>query len=152
MSGPSKIEELAERLAQALPPGFKGLRTELEDNFRAILRYNNSTSYALAVSLLAQRLAGGPGVQAAWPRELQALSRSQLLDLQTALNARGFDAGKPPSPTLGTTRAVCRSPSRLRMTARKRPNTTTPVGSRGLHSTAFVTNTVARSRPAESDQ
>ena len=64
-------------------------------NFRAILRYNNSTSYALAVSLLAQRLAGGPPVQAAWPRDLQALSRSQLLAMQTALNARGFDSGTP---------------------------------------------------------
>lgn len=64
-------------------------------NFRTILRYNNSTSYALAVSLLAQQLAGGPAVQAPWPRELQALTRSQLLALQTALNARGFDSGTP---------------------------------------------------------
>lgn len=64
-------------------------------NFRAILRYNNSTSYALAVSLLAQQLVGGPAVQAPWPRELQALTRSQLLALQTALNARGFESGTP---------------------------------------------------------
>ena len=40
MAERTRIEELAERLAQALPPGFKGLRTELEDNFRAILRAN----------------------------------------------------------------------------------------------------------------
>lgn len=40
MAGPSKIEDIAERLAQALPPGLKGLRAELEDNFRAILRAN----------------------------------------------------------------------------------------------------------------
>ncbi|HUR42253.1 MAG TPA: accessory factor UbiK family protein [Verrucomicrobiae bacterium] len=40
-SGPgAKIEDLANRLAQALPPGLKGLRAELEDNFRAILRAN----------------------------------------------------------------------------------------------------------------
>ena len=64
-------------------------------NFRTILRYNNSTSYALAVGLLAQQLAGGPAVQTPWPRDLQALSRSQLLALQTALNARGFDSGTP---------------------------------------------------------
>lgn len=64
-------------------------------NFRTLLRYNNSTSYALAVSLLAQRLAGGPAVQAPWPRDVQALTRSQLLALQTALNARGFDCGTP---------------------------------------------------------
>ena len=64
-------------------------------NFRAILRYNNSSSYALAVALLAQRLAGGPEVQATWPRDLQLLSRSQLLALQATLNERGFDSGKP---------------------------------------------------------
>jgi len=64
-------------------------------NFRAILRYNNSTSYALAVSLLAQRLAGGPQVQASWPRDVQALTRNQLLTLQTVLNTQGFDSGPP---------------------------------------------------------
>ena len=35
-----KLEDLASRLSQALPPGLKGLRAELEDNFRAILRAN----------------------------------------------------------------------------------------------------------------
>jgi lytic murein transglycosylase len=78
-----------------LPAGARGPAFLVGANFRTILRYNNSTSYALAVSLLAQRMAGGPPVQAPWPRELQALSRTQLLDLQTALNARGFDAGLP---------------------------------------------------------
>ena len=34
------IEELAERLTAILPPGLKGLRAELEDNFRAVLRAN----------------------------------------------------------------------------------------------------------------
>ncbi|MBC7662882.1 MAG: lytic murein transglycosylase [Caulobacter sp.] len=62
-------------------------------NFRAILRYNNSTSYALAVSLLSQRIAGGPGVQGAWPKDLLPLSRDQLRTMQSALSARGFDAG-----------------------------------------------------------
>ena len=47
------------------------------------------------MSLLAQRLTGGAGVVASWPRELQALSRTQLIALQTALNARGFDSGTP---------------------------------------------------------
>ena len=78
-----------------LPAGARGPAFLVGPNFRAILRYNNSTSYALAVGLLAQRLAGGPGVQAPWPRDLQPLSRSQLLALQTALNERGFDSGTP---------------------------------------------------------
>jgi membrane-bound lytic murein transglycosylase B len=38
-------------------------------------------------------------VQAPWPRDLKALTRSQLLALQTALNARGFDTGTPDGMT-----------------------------------------------------
>ena len=60
-----------------LPAGARGPAFLVGSNFRAILRYNNSTSYALAVGLLAQRLAGGPDVQSPWPRDLAALSRSQ---------------------------------------------------------------------------
>lgn len=75
------------------PAGARGPAFLVGPNFRALLRYNNSTSYALAVGLLAQRLAGGPGVQAAWPRDLQPLTRSQTVALQTALNERGFDSG-----------------------------------------------------------
>jgi lytic murein transglycosylase len=78
-----------------LPAGFRGPAFLLGSNFRAILRYNNSTSYALAVGLLSQRLTGGPDVQAPWPRDLGVLSRSQLLEMQTALNQRGFASGMP---------------------------------------------------------
>ncbi|MFI4928944.1 MAG: lytic murein transglycosylase [Burkholderiales bacterium] len=78
-----------------LPAGARGPAFLVGPNFRAILRYNNSTNYALAVSLLAQRLADGPGVQAPWPRDLQALTRSQVLALQTALNEHGFASGTP---------------------------------------------------------
>ena len=78
-----------------LPAGARGPAFLVGPNYRAILRYNNATSYALAVSLLAQRLSGGNGVQAPWPRDLSALARSQLLALQTALNERGFDSGTP---------------------------------------------------------
>jgi membrane-bound lytic murein transglycosylase B len=78
-----------------LPAGARGPAFLVGPNFRVILRYNNATSYALAVSLLAQRIAGGPAVQAAWPRDLQGLTRSQLRELQTALNSRGFDSGAP---------------------------------------------------------
>jgi len=78
-----------------LPAGARGPAFLVGPNFRAILRYNNSTSYALAVGLLAQRIDNGPGVQATWPRDLPALTRDQLLALQTALNQHGFDSGTP---------------------------------------------------------
>ena len=66
------------------------------------------TSYALAVGLLAQALAGGPAVQTAWPRDLQTLSRSQLLALQTALNTRSFDSGTPDGMLGPATRSAIR--------------------------------------------
>ena len=78
-----------------LPASARGPAFLVGANFRTILRYNNSTSYALAVGLLAQQLSGGPAVQTAWPRDLMPLSRSELLALQTALSARGFDSGTP---------------------------------------------------------
>jgi membrane-bound lytic murein transglycosylase B len=78
-----------------LPAGARGPAFLVGPNFRAIRRYNNSLSYALAVGILAQRLGGGPDVQAPWPRDLPALTRSQLIELQTALNEHGFASGKP---------------------------------------------------------
>ena len=62
----------------------------------------------LAAGLLAQRLAGDPGVQAPWPRDLVALSRLQLKALQTALNQRGFDSGTPDGVIGTTTRGALR--------------------------------------------
>jgi hypothetical protein len=88
------LPELADATV-LLPAGARGPAFLVGTNFRAILRYNNSASYALAVGLLAQRLSDGPTVQAAWPRDLQALSRSQMMSLQTALNERGFASGTP---------------------------------------------------------
>ena len=91
-----------------LPAGAGGPAFLVGPNFQVILRYNNSTSYALAVGLLAQRLAGGPGVQAPWPRDLVALSRQQLTALQTALNQRGFDSGAPDGVMGPNTRGAIR--------------------------------------------
>ncbi|KQX22081.1 lytic murein transglycosylase [Variovorax sp. Root434] len=79
--------------AVLLPAGAQGPAFLVGPNFRAVLRYNNSINYALAVGLLAQRLGGGPDVQVPWPRNLSALSRSQMTELQTALNQRGFATG-----------------------------------------------------------
>jgi lytic murein transglycosylase len=92
-----------------LPAGERGPAFLVGPNFRAILRYNNSTSYALAVSLLAQRLAGGADVQSPWPRDLAALSRSQMIELQTALNQLGFASGAPDGVMGPATREGVRS-------------------------------------------
>lgn len=91
-----------------LPGGARGPAFLVGPNFRTILRYNNSTSYALAVSLLAQRLVDGPGIQTAWPRDLVALTRSQVTALQTALNERGFPSGTPDGVVGPATRQALR--------------------------------------------
>lgn len=81
--------------ALLLPAGARGPAFLVGPNFRTILRYNNATSYALAVNLLAQQIANGPAVREPWPRDLQALTRSQMLALQVALNTHGFESGAP---------------------------------------------------------
>ncbi|MBQ0743512.1 MAG: peptidoglycan-binding protein, partial [Pseudomonas sp.] len=63
------------------------------DNFRSILRYNNSTSYALAIGLMSQRLHGGGQISASWPTGDKPLSRSERLELQERLEAGGFEPG-----------------------------------------------------------
>ncbi|TXH05728.1 MAG: accessory factor UbiK family protein [Nevskiaceae bacterium] len=35
-----QLEDLAAKLSQVVPPGLRGLRAELEQNFRAVLRAN----------------------------------------------------------------------------------------------------------------
>jgi lytic murein transglycosylase len=91
------------------PAGARGPAFLVGRNFRAVLRYNNATSYALGVCLLAQRIDGGPPVQAAWPREQRPLSRSEVHALQAALNQRGFPTGQPDGVAGPATRAALRA-------------------------------------------
>ena len=90
------------------PAGARGPAFLVGHNFRTLLRYNNAVNYALGVALLAQQIDGGPGVMAAWPRDLQPLSREQVRALQAALNARGFDTGAPDGVAGPATRAGLR--------------------------------------------
>jgi len=88
------VSQLANQPASLiLPAGHRGPAFLVLGNFRAILKYNNSTSYALAVGLLGDRLQGRDGVRAAWPLDEKPLSRSQRIALQDALSARGFNPG-----------------------------------------------------------
>jgi peptidoglycan hydrolase-like protein with peptidoglycan-binding domain len=77
------------------PAGARGPAFLVGPNYRSILRYNNATSYALAVGTLADRIAGRQGVVQSWPRDEQPLMRQQVREMQQALNARGFDVGVP---------------------------------------------------------
>ena len=76
-----------------LPAGHRGPAFLVMNNFRSILRYNNSTSYALAIGLLAERFQGGGQIVAGWPTDDEPLSRSERLELQEQLEAQGFEPG-----------------------------------------------------------
>ena len=73
------------------PAGSRGPVFAVYNNFYVIKRYNNATSYAIGVGHLGDRIAGGGGFAAAWPRGERALSRSENIELQERLTARGFD-------------------------------------------------------------
>ena len=64
-------------------------------NFKAILGYNYSTSYALSVAYLGQRILGGQGVVAPWPTTEPQLNLDEREEIQTRLAARGYDVGTP---------------------------------------------------------
>jgi membrane-bound lytic murein transglycosylase B len=92
-----------------LPAGARGPAFLMLGNFRAIMRYNPAEAYALAIGHLADRLRGGEPFVQSWPRDEQVLSRSDRLELQRRLAARGFDIGQPDGRLGPRTRAALRS-------------------------------------------
>jgi membrane-bound lytic murein transglycosylase B len=77
-----------------LPAGHRGPAFLLLSNFRSILKYNNSSSYALAVGLLSDGIRGAnAAVLADWPRDDPQLGRSERIELQELLAAHGFEPG-----------------------------------------------------------
>lgn len=98
-----------QQAALLLPAGYKGPAFLVMDNFRAILKYNNSSSYALAIGLLSGRFQGGGYVEGSWPRADVPLGRSERMELQTLLSASGYDAGNPDGIIGANTRKAIRS-------------------------------------------
>ncbi len=94
-SGPAVAPTLAgESATLLLPAGHRGPAFLLLSNFRSILKYNNSTSYALAVGLLSDGIRGAnAGVIADWPRDDKQLGRSERIELQELLATHGFEPG-----------------------------------------------------------
>jgi membrane-bound lytic murein transglycosylase B len=104
---PAGSEQLSAALL--LPAGYRGPAFLVLDNFRAILKYNNSSSYALAVGLLSERFSGGGLINGTWPKDDMPLSRSERIELQNLLSARNFDAGTADGIIGANTRKAIRS-------------------------------------------
>ena len=77
-----------------LPAGPKGPGFLVFRNFDAIYAYNQAESYALAISHLADRLAGYQPLRTPWPTDDPGLSRAERLHLQQLLLARGYQIGE----------------------------------------------------------
>jgi membrane-bound lytic murein transglycosylase B len=73
------------------PAGSRGPAFAIYNNFFVIKSYNNATSYALGVGHLGDRIAGAGPIRAAWPRGERELSRTEKIEMQERLTARGFD-------------------------------------------------------------
>jgi len=75
------------------PSGVNGPAWIVFRNFDAIYSYNQAESYALAIALLSDRLAGRPGIQTPWPTNDPPLSREERREVQRRLIAMGYDIG-----------------------------------------------------------
>lgn len=98
----------ADAPAQLLvPSGAAGPAFLAFDNHFVIRKYNNSTAYALAVGLLADRIGGGPPLMTPWPHE-DPLSLADRTSAQAALSRLGYDPGAVDGVIGANTRAALR--------------------------------------------
>lgn len=76
-----------------LPSSAGGPAFLLSDNYWVLKAYNNSDSYALSLSLLADRIDGGSELKGRWPADEAFLSRADKSTIQRELQRRGFYSG-----------------------------------------------------------
>ena len=78
-----------------IPAGREGPAFLVTHNFDAIYSYNAAESYALAISLLSDRLKGAGPLVGTWPTNDRGLSRAERKEVQALLTQRGYDVGTP---------------------------------------------------------
>ncbi|WP_294610846.1 lytic murein transglycosylase [Roseovarius sp.] len=77
-----------------LPAGAQGAAFMIFNNFAVIERYNKADAYVIGVGHLADRLKGGPEIQASWPRGYKPLSFDEKMEMQRRLQRKGFGIEK----------------------------------------------------------
>ncbi|MEO1190184.1 MAG: lytic murein transglycosylase [Pseudomonadota bacterium] len=82
--------------ALVLPAGWQGPAFLVFSNYRAIRRWNNSELYALSVGILSDRIAGFGPLSKGPPADAdQRLTLQEVRQMQSRLNALGYDSGIP---------------------------------------------------------
>lgn len=76
-----------------VPQGINGPRFLVTRNFLAIMDYNISHSYAVAVGHLGDRIRGGGAIRASWPDVNYDLNFKERVELQKRLSGMGFGTG-----------------------------------------------------------
>ncbi len=74
-----------------IPAGHKGPKFLTFKNFDVIKKYNNSTSYAMGITKLAETFQGKRVITTPWPRNDEPISFTQKKQMQARLTQLGFD-------------------------------------------------------------
>jgi membrane-bound lytic murein transglycosylase B len=91
-----------------MPAGHQGPAFLVYHNFGVIMRWNRSTSYALSVGHLADRIAGAGELIQTIPDDQPRLHHSDVMQMQELLLVKGFDSGKPDGLLGPATRSALR--------------------------------------------
>ncbi|WJH40794.1 lytic murein transglycosylase [Aliirhizobium terrae] len=84
----------SDRAELKLMAGSQGPAFLMMRNFFTIKKYNNADSYALAVGLLADEIAGYGGMQQSWPRPHGTLDMKEKFELQSRMKELGYYDGE----------------------------------------------------------
>ncbi len=92
--GGKAYPRLEEKAVLKIFTGTNGPAFLMTKNFYVLKHYNNSDAYALAVGLLADRLAGWSGLVQDWPRPAGSLNIEDKFELQQQLQRQGYYTGE----------------------------------------------------------
>lgn len=106
---PQPAAQPSDSASLLLPAGHRGPAFLVFNNFRTILKYNNSSSYALGVALLSERYRDAGQIAGSWPTDDLPLSRSERVELQQRLAVLGLDPGSADGIIGANTRKAIRA-------------------------------------------